>query len=264
MDASGTVDVRTRNILLLGATSGIARAIARRLAEDSARQREPLGLILAGRDLQELERLAADVRTRSGTVTATRFFDAARLETLPAFFADGVAALPGGLQGVVLCHGYMAEQKVAEADPETARRMIDINFTSAVILLERAAAHFESQKVGFIAAISSVAGDRGRQSNYLYGSTKGALTTYLQGLRNRLHRSGIPVLTIKPGFVDTAMTRGIVKPNSPLMASPEQVAADISRAISRRKDVIYTRWFWRIIMGIIRSIPEPLFKRLKL
>ncbi len=115
-----------------------------------------------------------------------------------------------------------------------------------------------------IAAISSVAGDRGRQSNYIYGAAKAGLTAYLQGLRNRLFFAGVHVLTIKPGFVATAMTDGLVNPNSPLLATPQQVARDIDRALRCRQNVLYTRWFWRPIMLIIRWIPEPVFKRLKL
>jgi short-subunit dehydrogenase len=142
--------------------------------------------------------------------------------------------------------------------------MIDVNYTSAVSLLGLAAAHFASKKTGCICAVSSVAGDRGRQSNFLYGSTKAALTAHLQGLRNRLFRAGVAVVTIKPGFVDTAMTWGLVNPASPLVASPKRVARDMARAIERRANVVYSPWFWRWIMAIIRAIPEPLFKRMKL
>jgi short-subunit dehydrogenase len=142
--------------------------------------------------------------------------------------------------------------------------MIDVNYTAAVSLLNLAAVHLAQQGSGFICALSSVAGDRGRKSNFIYGSTKAALTTYLQGLRNRLFTSGVSVITIKPGFVDTAMTWGMLNPKSPLTANPERVAASIDRAILGRRNVIYVPWFWRIIMAVIRSIPEPIFKRMKL
>ena len=131
-------------------------------------------------------------------------------------------------------------------------------------LLAPLANYLESRRRGYLAAISSVAGDRGRQSNYTYGAAKAGLTAYLQGLRNRLYRSGVHVLTIKPGFVDTRMTQGRVNPNSPLVASAARVARDIDRAIRRRRNVIYTPWFWRPIMLAVRALPEFLFKRLKL
>ena len=112
--------------------------------------------------------------------------------------------------------------------------------------------------------VSSVAGDRGRQSNYLYGSTKAGFSTYLDGMRNRLYRSGVTVITVKPGFVDTSMTWGLLNPKSPLVATPERVARDIARAIRRRKNTVYTPWFWALVMLAIRLVPEPIFKRLSL
>ena len=126
--------------------------------------------------------------------------------------------------------------------------------------MERLAA----QEYGFIAVISSVAGDRGRQSNYLYGAAKGGLSVYLQGLRNRGKHCGVHVMTVKPGFVATQMTVGLVDPKSPLVAQPEQVAKDIVRGLKKRKNIVYSRWFWRYIMLMIRSIPEWIFKRLRL
>jgi short-subunit dehydrogenase len=221
-------------------------------------------VILAARDAHELRLAAADLRIRHGVGVAARHFDALDFDSHPAFFDDCAAHSPGGLAGVVLCHGYMAEQQEAQRDPALARRMIDTNFTSAVSVLEHAAAHFERRGRGFICAISSVAGDRGRQSNYLYGSSKGALTVYLQGLRNRMSRCGVPVTTVKPGFVDTGMTWGLLEPGSPLVATRERVARDVYRAAARGKDVLYTPWFWRGIMAVITSIPERVFKRMKL
>jgi short-subunit dehydrogenase len=170
----------------------------------------------------------------------------------------------GGLDGVILCHGYMVDQARAQADFSEAQRTIDVNLTSAISLLERLAVYFGQRGAGVIAGISSVAGDRGRQSNYIYGAAKAGFSTYLQGLRNRLFSVGVHVLTVKPGFFATAMTDGLVNPNSPLLATPDQVARDVDRALRRRQNVVYTRWFWRPIMFVIRSIPEPVFKRLKL
>jgi short-subunit dehydrogenase len=132
------------------------------------------------------------------------------------------------------------------------------------LLLEKFATMMESQRGGCLAAISSVAGDRGRQSNYIYGAAKAGLSTFLDGLRNRMFRVGVHVLSIKPGFVDTPMTLGKINPRSPLVASPDRVARDIDRALLRRENVLYTPWFWWPIMKVIRLVPEPIFKRLGL
>jgi short-subunit dehydrogenase len=251
-------------VLIVGATSGIARALARLMAADAASDQRTLGFILASRDEEELTRLAADLRTRSGCEVATIRYDAADLDAAPPLVRDAAMALPGGLQGVILAHGSLPDAEQSRRDPQVARELIDVNYTSMVLLLEAAADYFEQQKAGFICAISSVAGDRGRRSNYPYGASKAALTAYLQGLRSRLHPLGIPVLTVKPGYVDTGMIWGIVKPDSPLNSTPQRVARDILRAIRRRRNVIYTPWFWRIIMGIVRAIPEFVFKRMKI
>ncbi len=243
-------------VLILGATSGIARAICHCLAQQKH------DLVLAGRDREELGKIAADLGLRYGIHTAALPFDALDFEGHPAFFQDCLKAAGGSLHGVVLCHGYLAPQALAQLQFAEARRMIDVNYTSAVSLLELAAAYLETQRQGFLCAISSVAGDRGRQSNYLYGSTKAALTTYLEGLRVRLAKAGVPVITVKPGFVDTRMTQGMK--GMFLVAPPERVARDICRAIHRGKAVVYTPWFWWGIMTIICSIPDFVFKRLKL
>ncbi|QOV91959.1 SDR family NAD(P)-dependent oxidoreductase [Humisphaera borealis] len=254
------------NYLVVGATSGIARALVRQLADDSLRRGTACGFVLAGRDGDELERLAADLRTRAGaavSAVATCKFDAGAIDTIPAFFAEAAVALPGGLQELVLCHGWLPDAEGSKRDPAVMRQLIDVNYTSAVIVLELAAAHFERQGTGAITGISSVAGDRGRQSNYPYGASKAALSAYLQGLRNRLYHRGIPVLTVKPGFTDTAMTWGRISSDSPLNASPQRVAGHIARAMRRRRNVIYTPWFWRVIMLVFTSLPESIFKRLK-
>lgn len=251
-------------MLIVGATSGVARALARLMAADAAKEDRRLGLILAARDADELDRLAADLRVRSNCVVATIIFDAANLDAAPGVIAAAAATFAGGLHGVILAHGSLPDPQQAILNPATARTLVDVNYTSMVLLLEAAAAHLEQQRAGFICAISSVAGDRGRRSNYPYGATKAGLSAYLQGLRSRLQPLGIPVLTVKPGYVDTAMIWGIVRPDSPLNSSPQRVARDILRAIRRRRNVIYTPWFWRIIMGIVRAIPEFIFKRMKI
>ncbi len=244
------------NVLVVGATSGIARALATQLAA----QGKPL--VLAARDSDETERIAADLRVRHGISIWTRVFDAVDFSSHREFLQSCLAL--GPLEGVFLCHGYMPEQAQAEADFAVAAKTFDINFASYVSLLSELSPHFRARGEGYICALSSVAGDRGRQSNYVYGAAKAALSTYLAGLRNQLHACGVVVTTVKPGFVDTAMTWGILSPDSPLVASPQRIARDAIRAVTARRNVVYTPWFWRWIMLIIRSIPEPIFKRLRL
>lgn len=243
-------------VVILGATSAIARAAAIDLG------RRGYDLILASRDTEENQALASDVGVRTGADVAAFPFEAADVSTHPAFFTQCRDHFDGRLAGVILCFGYLDDQKTAQQDFEIARRTIDVNYTGAVSILELFAGHFEAQRKGFICAVSSVAGDRGRQSNYLYGSAKAGLTAYLQGLRNRLYASGVAVTTVKPGFVDTKMTFG--KPNLVLLAPAEKAAKDIVNAALKGKNVVYTPWFWRYIMLIIRHIPEFIFKRLKL
>ncbi|MEM1413372.1 MAG: SDR family oxidoreductase [Myxococcota bacterium] len=243
----------SRRILILGATSGIARSVADAFAERGEQ------LVLAARNLEEAERIAADLRVRHQATAEVIRFDA----TDHASHA-GVLDAAGKLDGVVVAFGTMVEQERAQAEPEEALRTIDVNFTGVVSVLERVAARFEEAGAGFIAGISSVAGDRGRMSNYIYGSAKAGMTAYLSGLRNRLTKKNVHVVTVKPGFVYTAMTHGLLDPDSPLVATPEKAAKDILRAVDKRRNVLYTPWFWRWIMAIIRAIPEPVFKRLGL
>lgn len=245
-------------VLVVGATSGIARALCQILAKRGCR------LLLAARDLDETTRLAADLRVRYQASVDVELFDALNFAEHPTFFERCLQLAEDDLTGLVICHGSLPDQAITQTDFAAARQAIDVNFTSVVSLLNLAANYLEPRQRGFLVAISSVAGDRGRQSNYTYGSAKGALSIYLQGLRNRLHPAGVQVLTVKPGFVDTPMTHGLLNPQSPLVAAPERVARDIDRAIRKRRDVLYTPWFWWFIMSIIRGIPESIFKRLKL
>ena len=244
-----------KSVVILGATSGVARP----LAGEFARRGYAVGL--AGRDLEELERLAADLRTRYETACHVLRFDALAFqqhEAFPGQCAQAFGTLP---DGIVLCFGYMADQERAQADFETARRTIDTNLTGAVSILERFATPFALRGAGFIAALSSVAGDRGRKANYIYGASKAGLSAYLQGLRNRLYASGVRVTTVKPGFMDTPMTFGMNLP-ALLTASPEAAAAAIAKAVERGSNVTYVSFFWRYIMWIIRSIPEFQFKKM--
>lgn len=245
------------NVLIVGATSAVAQAVARRLV------RRGWNLFLAARDGQALETLAADLRVRGGSTIVTGSFDAT-VAGHPDAWEMAANAFPRGLDGVLVCHGYLPDERAGVVGGEELRRTIDVNFTSVAVLLAAAGEHFADRRRGFIAAISSVAGDRGRQSNFCYGAAKAGLTAYLGGLRNRLHSRNVHVLTIKPGIIDSPMTRGLEIGPRPLVTTPDRVAADIERAILRRIDTVYSPWFWRPIMGFIKAIPETFFKRLKL
>jgi short-subunit dehydrogenase len=244
------------SVLILGATSGIARAVAVEFA------RHNYDLILAGRDRRELDATAADLAIRFAVQTHVCCFDVLDFDAHPAAVASCFAEAGADLEGAVLAIGYLGDEPVAQNDFAEARRILDTNLTGCVSALNILARHFESRGSGFICALSSVAGDRGRQSNYHYGAAKAGLSVYLQGLRNRLYHCGVQVTTIKPGFVDTAMTFG--RPGLFLVASPEYVARRILRAIKSHRDVMYIPWFWRGIMWAIRNVPESLFKRLRL
>lgn len=248
----------TASILILGGTSGIGVALARRFAARGAR------LVLAGRREHALQDQAVDLRVRGAAGVTVQGYDAAEVASLPGLFERALADLDGELDGVVLAHGVLIDGPSEPLDLDEIRRVVDVNFTSAVALLELAAAYFEPRGRGWIVGVSSVAGDRGRQSNYWYGSTKAGLTALLSGLRNRLAPAGVHVLTVEPGFVDTPMLQGRPGATSPLVASPDRVAGDILRALDRRRDVLYTPWFWRWIMAGVGAIPEPWFKRMRL
>jgi short-subunit dehydrogenase len=243
-------------VLILGANAGIGRALA---AEFASHQYD---LILAGRDLEELQALAADLNLRHNVRARAERVDVLNFDALESALAACVGPDGDSLEGVVLSTGYLGDPETARKDLKEVRRVLDTNFTGSALALEVLANHFEQKRKGFICALSSVAGDRGRQSNYLYGSAKGGLTTYLQGLRNRLYHGGVHVITVKPGFVDTRMVFG--KAKLPLMAPPGAVARDIYQAVKDRKNVVYVPWFWRVIMTIVSSIPEGLFKKLRM
>jgi short-subunit dehydrogenase len=245
-----------RKILIIGATSAIASETARLFAAEGA------ALCLVARDAVKLDVVAADLRVLGALQVETFTADLTDRTAHAALIARAVAAF-GGLDVVLIAHGTLSDQKACEQHVELALHELDTNFLSCVALLTHLANYFEAQKSGTIAVISSVAGDRGRKSNYVYGTAKAALTTFLQGLRNRLQGAGVHVLTIKPGFVDTPMTAAIVKKGL-LFATPQGVARGIHRAILARRDVVYLPWFWRFIMCVIRAIPEAICKRMSL
>ena len=244
-----------RHILIIGTTSAIAEATARWFAQEGDR------LYLVARNPARLAAVANDLKTRGATQVETVAMDANDTVRHTALIAQAEAAL-GGLDTILIAHGTLSDQKVCEASFDETLKELQTNCLSVISLLTHVANRFEEQKRGTIVVISSVAGDRGRQSNYVYGTAKAAVSTFLQGLRNRLYRSGVTVITIKPGFVDTPMTAGFRK--GLLWASPEQVGKGIYRAMQRESGVIYLPWFWKFIMVGIRLMPERLFKKMKL
>jgi len=240
-----------KNVLILGATSDMAQAIAKKYAA------EGWSLTLAAREADLLEPIAGDLRVRTNLPVEAALFDATDFASHSGFY-EGLATKP---DAVICVFGYMGDQMAARTDFEEVRRTIDINFTGAVSVLNIVADDFEKRGYGAIAGISSVAGDRGRQSNYIYGSAKAGLTAYLSGLRNRLAKAGVHVMTVKPGFCRTKMTEQMDLPAA-LTAEPEQVAAAVFKGMEKKRNVVYTLWMWRYIMLIIRHIPEFIFKKM--
>ncbi len=241
-------------IVVLGATSGIALVADRQLA------RQGCELLLVARSPERLAALQTDLVARGARQVLTYSADLASIPQHAAVF-DFVRRTFPGFDTVFLAYGSMHDQKDSEASVETLLAELQVNYVSAAAILTLFAADLERRRTGCLAAITSVAGDRGRRSNYVYGSAKGALSLFLQGLRSRLHPAGVRVITIKPGPVRTPMTDRL--PNSARFADPERVARDIVRALERRSpDVLYTPRIWRCIMAAVRHIPETICKRL--
>ncbi|MCS4099964.1 SDR family oxidoreductase [Salinibacter ruber] len=248
--------IRGANVLIAGATSTIARHTAGQLAARGAR------LHLAARDEAEAERIGQDLAVRRGAEVSWDSFEATDYEGHERLLDRATEAM-GGLDGLLVAVGMLGDQARAEADPEHLREVIEVNYSAPASLITATANRFEKQGRGWIAALSSVAGDRGRPTNYAYGSAKAGLTAFLEGLRGRLYESGVHVLTAKPGPTDTKMTFGMDDP-PPLMAEPERVAGQVAQAIEEEKDLCYAPPIWRYIMAAIRLIPTPLFKKLDL
>lgn len=239
--------------LIVGATSDIARALAHQLAVQGHT------LLLAARNQAVLEADAADLRIRHQVEVQTILWEASDLAGQEAW----VAQLPVLPDWVIWAAGYLGEQEAQQQSWKLAEQAITVNYTAAAAMLLPLANRFEQRGSGVIVGISSVAGDRGRASNYFYGSAKAGFSALLSGLRNRLTPQGVQVLTVKPGFVRTRMTEGMDLP--PLLtADPDAVAKDILRAIRKKRPVIYTKWMWRYVMLIVKLIPEGIFLRLKL
>jgi decaprenylphospho-beta-D-erythro-pentofuranosid-2-ulose 2-reductase len=243
-----------KKIVVLGATSGIALEVQRQLAERGCE------LLLIARSAERLTELRADLSIRGAQKVLAYAADLSAVQQHTAI-VDFVRRQFADFDTVLLAYGSMQDQKISEASVDVMLEELRVNFVSACAILNLFAADLEQRRTGCIAAITSVAGDRGRRSNYVYGSAKGALSLFLQGLRSRLHPAGVRVITIKPGPVQTAMTDHMA--NAARFADPELVARDIVRALERRApDVVYTPKIWRYVMTAVEHIPEVIFKRL--
>lgn len=240
--------------IILGATSSMARAFVRALAERGD------GLLLAGRDMGELESLARDCRLRGARMAESIGFDARKPKGFTTILNR--AEQETGVLNAAIFVGSMPDQAEIDADPALVDGTLADSFTGPARFLQMLAPMMEARGNGTIVGVGSVAGDRGRVGNYVYGAAKAGFATYLSGLRNRLGRKGVHVLTVKPGPVDTAMTWGL--PSLPFMTTPEGVARDILNGVKKRRNVLYTAGIWRWVMLVIRSVPEPIFKKLSI
>ena len=237
-------------VLIIGAKSDIAKATAREYA------RHGYDLYLAARKSSELHEFVNDVTASTRRNIKLVELDILNFKSHQTFY-ESLEEKP---LGVISAVGYLGDQEKAQADFIEAQKIMDTNYTGVVSLFNIIANDFEYRRSGFLVGISSVAGDRGRKNNHIYGSAKAAFTAYLSGLRNRLYESHVHVLTVKPGFVATKMTEGMDLPDK-LTAQPEAVAKDIYNAQQNGRNVLYTKWIWRWVMLIIKMIPEWMFKK---
>lgn len=243
-------------IIVIGATSGIAQAVAKCYADQGAR------LYLVARNAEKLATVAADLKARGASEVKSFAMDAHNTAVLPGIL-DEAWQESGEIDIAIVAHGSLSDQHRADKNMSYLSNEFRTNAESVIVCLAELAQRFEQQNKGVIAVIGSVAGDRGSARNYLYAAAKAAIATYASGLRSRLFKKGIHVLTIKPGPVTTPMTANINVPRK-LLASPEKVAKEICQAIAKRRDVLYTPKYWRIIMTIVRMLPGPIYKRIKL
>ena len=244
-----------RKIIVIGALSTIAEATCRLFADQGDR------LYLVGRNKDALSNLTDDLKVRGADYVNYQVQDLNIIINHDEIFKKA-NELMEGIDLIFIAHGTLPDQSSCENSVEKTLDEFNTNAISVISLLTHASNFFESRLSGMIVVISSVAGDRGRKSNYIYGSAKGAVSLFLQGLRGRLHNKGIRVITIKPGFVDTKMTAAFNK--NILWSSPEKVAKGIKVAIDNKRDIVYLPSYWRYIMMIVRVIPEFIFKKLPL
>jgi len=245
--------MKTSSVVIIGATSGIAQGVARLYASRGWK------IFLVARNAAALEAMASDLLTRGASQTSTMVADLRDMSRHEEIVSVA-GQFCGTIDVVLIAHGILRNQQEIDNDPEQMLEVFNVNATSSISLLQRFGLALETQRSGTLAIISSVAGDRGRRSLYTYGATKAAVSHFVAGMRGRYQPLGINVLDIKPGPVDTPMMAGRTQA---LVASVDVVSRDIVRAIDKRKGVLYTPWFWRIIMRIVRMIPEPIFLKIK-
>lgn len=246
-------------VIILGATSAIAEATARLYAQEDAR------LLLAGRNAGHLDQISADLLARGATSAIVETLDLGETG-IAARALDRMIETLGGVDHVLLFYGILGDQARAETDEAYAAAVLETNFNSAAQWCLAAAARLEKQGRGSLVVIGSVAGDRGRQSNYVYGAAKAGLGVLVQGIAHRLairQPKGARAVLVKPGFVDTPMTAGMKK-GGPLWAKPEAIAAIVRKAADRGGPIVYAPWFWRVILLVIRLVPAPIFHKVRL
>lgn len=243
-----------KNILIIGATSAIAEAAARLWAAQGS------ALCLVARDPTRLAAISDDLKVRGAAEVGSFILDVTDENRHEEMLRHATSSL-GKIDVILIAHGTLPDQAECFASIDRTRQEFAINGTSTIGLMTQTAGLLRSQGSGTLAVISSVAGDRGRASNAIYGAAKSAVTSYASALRQHLNQHGAKVLTIKPGFVDTPMTTAF--PKGALWAKPDRVAGSIVKAIENGREVIYTPWFWRPIMTVIRLLPEFVFKRMR-
>ncbi len=244
-----------KKVVIIGATSAIAHQTAILFAK------KKYSISLCGRNLERLETVKSDIISRHKTEIFIKEFDVCDFNNMRSNI-DSIINQLAGIDILLIAHGLLPDQTESQNSVEKIIKNMNVNANSVMAICSIVAEKMEEQGNGTIAVISSVAGDRGRQSNYIYGSAKAAVSSFLQGLRNRLYHKGVHVLTIKPGFVDTPMTAHLEK--NFLFAQADSVAKGIMEAIEAKKDVVYLPKFWALIMWIVKHIPESIFKKLKM
>lgn len=242
-----------KRILITGATSAIAQEAARLFAADGA------DFLLVGRSADKLTAVADDLRARGAGRVETEVVDLIDLARCSRLIDEAAEKL-GGLDAVLVAQGSLPDQAECEANPLKTLFEFSLNAMGPITLMLRAASYFEQQQDGCLAVITSVAGVRGRRSNYVYGSAKAAVSTFMEGLRGRLRAAGVSVVDIRPGFVETPMTAHLTK--NALFATAASVGKRIHRAMIRGDDVVYTPWFWRWIALVIQLLPRSIFLKL--